>query len=69
MWKVPTFTGASETRSDQSVSVGTARPWECTTSMPRRARATRAFWPGPTLTRAIDRLLTMGIETAMRTVR
>ena len=49
--------------------MGTASPWACTTSIPSSARATRAFWPGPTLTRATERLETIGIETAILTVR
>ena len=49
--------------------MGTASPWAWTTSIPSSALATRAFRPIPTLTRATERLETIGIETPMRTVR
>ena len=65
---MPTLTGAVEVRRAHRQTMGEARPWACTTSMPRSARATRALTPIPTLTRAIDPLETTGIEVPMRIV-
>jgi hypothetical protein len=68
---VPTLTGAREVRSAQRQMLGWAMPCEWTTSMPSRARATRAFSPSPspTATRATEPFPRTGIDVPSRTVR